>query len=213
MSDLTHYEILGVPDDAPAAQIRKGYVARARQHHPDFHTNDRPDDRRRSEAMMRRINEAWLVLGDPGARATYDQSLRPDRTTVTPEQRPVWRSASGGAHPDFVPFDGDPETGERSTAAFDTWWVDHDDTPVPGARTMPAWQQLSPPALLLAALACLGVGVIVNLMPLVGLGLMLLIFSGLAFMLIPMLAVMRSNTNEHRSQALGETKGRPRSGR
>lgn len=65
----THYDVLGVPPDAPAHAIRESYRARARQHHPDRVAGERAADE------MSRINEAYRVLGDPGRRAAYDRTL------------------------------------------------------------------------------------------------------------------------------------------
>lgn len=63
----THYVVLGVPEAADDATIRRAYVALARQHHPDVEGGD--------AARMRAINEAWATLGDPVRRARYDRSL------------------------------------------------------------------------------------------------------------------------------------------
>lgn len=62
----TYYDDLGVPPDATPDELRRAYRARARQAHPDVHGD--PD-------VMRRLNEAWRVLGDAEARRRYDRRL------------------------------------------------------------------------------------------------------------------------------------------
>lgn len=65
-----YYGLLGVAPGAPLEEIRGAYRRLARQHHPD--TSGDPG----SAAEMRRINEAWETLRDPGRRAAYDR-VRP----------------------------------------------------------------------------------------------------------------------------------------
>jgi curved DNA-binding protein CbpA len=64
----THYERLGVPTTATAADIRSAYRELARQHHPDVANGSAAVD-------MAAVNEAWRVLGDPERRAAYDATL------------------------------------------------------------------------------------------------------------------------------------------
>jgi curved DNA-binding protein CbpA len=62
-----HYEVLGVARSAPPEVIRAAYLALAKRYHPDGVS---PDAQR-----IRRINEAWRVLGRPSSRAEYDKAL------------------------------------------------------------------------------------------------------------------------------------------
>lgn len=62
-----YYEMLGVPRDANAEQIRKSYRKLARQYHPDV--NKKPG----AEAKFKQITEAYDVLSDPEKRKRYDQ--------------------------------------------------------------------------------------------------------------------------------------------
>jgi len=75
---VDHYWTLGVPDDATDQELRDAYRDLARRNHPDRVV----DPLRRVEAAerMAKVNEAWLVLGDPERRADYDRSRGP----VTP---------------------------------------------------------------------------------------------------------------------------------
>ena len=66
----SHYDVLGVSDQATAVQIRQAYRTLARRYHPD----------RRGGAPspeMAAINAAWHVLSDPARRAVYDAQRSP----------------------------------------------------------------------------------------------------------------------------------------
>ncbi len=61
------YAILGVPQDADAAAIKKAYRRLARKHHPDQNAGDTA-----AEQRFKDIGEAHAVLGDPKQREEYD---------------------------------------------------------------------------------------------------------------------------------------------
>ncbi len=63
-----YYEILGVPRDATAADIKKAFRKQARVHHPDV-----AKDKVAAEAKFKELNEANEVLSDPEKRRKYDQ--------------------------------------------------------------------------------------------------------------------------------------------
>lgn len=62
-----YYRVLGVPRDAPAAEIKSAFRKLARKYHPDI---SKEAD---AEARMKEINEAYAVLSDAERRAAYDQ--------------------------------------------------------------------------------------------------------------------------------------------
>jgi curved DNA-binding protein len=62
-----YYDVLGVPRDASAADIRKAYRALARKHHPDVSKDADAKDR------FAAISEAYEVLRDTDKRARYDR--------------------------------------------------------------------------------------------------------------------------------------------
>ena len=64
--DQDHYEVLGVPPDASAAEIKARYRELAKTHHPDISGDD-------SDRDMAKINEAYEVLSDKKRRAKYDR--------------------------------------------------------------------------------------------------------------------------------------------
>lgn len=62
-----YYQTLGVPRDASADDIKKGFRRLARKYHPDV---SKEAD---AEHKMKEVNEAYTVLSDPEKRAAYDQ--------------------------------------------------------------------------------------------------------------------------------------------
>jgi molecular chaperone DnaJ len=62
------YEVLGVPKDVNATQLKKAYHRLAMKYHPD----QNPDDPEAEEKFKEAAN-AYAVLSDPDKRARYDQ--------------------------------------------------------------------------------------------------------------------------------------------
>src|SRR4051812_40084499 len=67
----THYEIMGLAQDATPEQVKRRFRELARKFHPDLHP-DRPE----FHAVLLRINQAYDVLSDVNRRASYDLTLR-----------------------------------------------------------------------------------------------------------------------------------------
>jgi molecular chaperone DnaJ len=61
------YAILGVPQDADAATVKKTYRKLARKEHPDQNPGDA-----NAEQRFKEIGEAYAVLSDPEQRQQYD---------------------------------------------------------------------------------------------------------------------------------------------
>jgi DnaJ-domain-containing protein 1 len=76
----SHYEVLGVPRNAGGDAVRRAYLDRARQLHPDRYIDAGPNQRGAAERSMQEVNEAWRVLSDPGRRRRYDAELDPVMT-------------------------------------------------------------------------------------------------------------------------------------
>lgn len=68
MAFIDYYKILGVSKDIPQSDVKKAYLKRAKQFHPDLH----PDDPK-AKAKFQALNEAYDVIGDPEKRRKYDQ--------------------------------------------------------------------------------------------------------------------------------------------
>ena len=66
-----YYEILGVPRDASADQVKKAYRKLAMKHHPDV--SEAPD----AAEKFKEIQEAYEVLHDPQKRSIYDRGGDP----------------------------------------------------------------------------------------------------------------------------------------
>lgn len=80
--ERTARRVLGVAAAAGADEIRHAYRARAREHHPDRHSDASVEVRARHAAAFAEANEAWLLLrgadtsaamaAAPAADATFD---------------------------------------------------------------------------------------------------------------------------------------------
>tara|TARA_B100000953_G_scaffold259222_2_gene224171 strand:- start:1989 stop:2660 length:672 start_codon:yes stop_codon:yes gene_type:complete len=79
-SGQNFYKILGVPADAEHSQIRNAYLGKARKLHPDNFRNSPKEDQKRSEELMRSLNQAWTTLSNPAKRKKYDDELLSQRT-------------------------------------------------------------------------------------------------------------------------------------
>ncbi len=62
-----YYDILGLPREATADQVKQAFRRLAKQLHPDV--NKSPD----AEVQFKEAGEAYAVLSDPEKRATYDR--------------------------------------------------------------------------------------------------------------------------------------------
>ncbi len=64
-----YYAALGVPKDAPAADIKKAYRKLARKYHPDANSGDSA-----AEEKFKAVSEAYDVLSDATKRKEYDEA-------------------------------------------------------------------------------------------------------------------------------------------
>ena len=67
-ADADLYRVLQVDPSADPEVIEAAYKRLAHKYHPDHNTGDP-----QAEEQMKRINEAYRVLGRPGPRADYDR--------------------------------------------------------------------------------------------------------------------------------------------
>ena len=68
MAFIDYYKILGVDRSIPQKDVKKAYLKRAKQFHPDLH----PDDPK-AKAKFQALTEAYDVIGNPDKRARYDR--------------------------------------------------------------------------------------------------------------------------------------------
>ena len=66
--DKDYYQVLGVPKNATAAEIKKAYRKLAQQHHPDANPGNP-----QAEERFKEISAAYDVVGDSDKRTQYDQ--------------------------------------------------------------------------------------------------------------------------------------------
>lgn len=184
---VTHYEVLGVSSDATASQIRRAYLALAREYHPDYHT-DSQTAAAAAEEQMRVINLAWQVLNNDAGRAAYDRSLglRDDGGPVS--SGPIIRQPSTAFRP-YVPDDEDDD---------DSWRYEPDE--VDPQTVPPKIFLVGAPALAGLGLAIAALGIPLRERSLIVVGIICLMFSLLLFVLAPMLAMTRGMDTEERAR-------------
>jgi hypothetical protein len=71
----SYYDVLGVRPDADFEEVRRAYYRKAQLFHPDRYAGSPDPERRRVEAEMKALNEAWNTLGNSEARRRYDIEL------------------------------------------------------------------------------------------------------------------------------------------
>lgn len=76
MKEKTLYEILEVSENASGEIIEKAYKTLAKKYHPDLQEEA---NKKQAEAMMKKINEAYEILGNEEKRNRYDAELEEKR--------------------------------------------------------------------------------------------------------------------------------------
>jgi curved DNA-binding protein CbpA len=155
----THYEVLGVPRDAGAPDVRRAYVALAQRHHPDRPGGDA--DR------MREVNAAWATLGDPIARRRYDAELL---GAASAEPRPA----------SWAPTSASEEDDDRDGSFDDTVGL---------TIVLPRWMAMIPVGLFAASILLFSVGVLIGVPVLLGAAVMTFALSTLLFFAAPFAAL------------------------
>jgi curved DNA-binding protein len=90
-----YYQVLGVPNTATQADIKKAYRRLARELHPDRNPDDAAAEKRFKDA-----NEAHAVLSDPEKRKRYDE--------LGANWQAYEQSGFGGGATDWAGFGGAP---------------------------------------------------------------------------------------------------------
>lgn len=73
-----YYEILGIAQSATQEEIRKAYLNKMKDNHPDMHQDDKT-----YKEKSQLINEAYATLKNPEKRKQYDSTIRFTRPTGT----------------------------------------------------------------------------------------------------------------------------------
>ena len=76
MSKNTLYEVLEVSENASAEVIEKAYKVLAKKYHPDLQSEA---NKKSAENKMKKINEAYDILGNEEKRKEYDKALEQER--------------------------------------------------------------------------------------------------------------------------------------
>ncbi|MFM7065066.1 MAG: J domain-containing protein [Actinomycetes bacterium] len=182
---MGHYAVLGVPEGADPASVRRAYLELAREHHPDLHPAGAA--RRAAERRMQEVNEAWAVLSDPDRRLAYDRRL--GLVAGDPADGPsIVRPST-----EFTPYFEVDEDDD------DSWRFEPDEY---DPRTA-IGRGLSVAPVLCGALgaAALVGAAMLNLRQLVAVGVGLLVLSGLLFVGAPVVAMFKSQHHENRPSA------------
>ena len=67
---VNYYSVLGIGKNASKEEIKKAYHRSALKYHPDKNKNEN------SEAMFKKVVEAYEVLSDPYKKERYDNSIK-----------------------------------------------------------------------------------------------------------------------------------------
>lgn len=113
MAFIDYYKILGVQKDIAQKDVKKAYLKRAKQFHPDLH----PDDPK-AKAKFQALNEAYDVIGDPEKRKKYDQYGEQWREAEAFEQAGGTRYSSQGTGSPFDGFDFSSFKGGEGFSSF-----------------------------------------------------------------------------------------------
>jgi hypothetical protein len=176
------YEVLGVRQGSGQAEIRRAYLALARQHHPDAHTGDGEVAKARAEARMRQINDAWALLSDPDRKRRYDATVGPTSSSASQAARAV-------PSPGWRPRRDD----DAWMHDFEAWKHDTDDVVPPeqppsvGRTTL----TILPVGLFGVSIAAGCVAMVLQSRPLLALSFVGVAMAALLFLLLPMLAMAR----------------------
>lgn len=77
---MTHYEKLGLSENATQKEIKDAYKNLVKKYHPDVYQGDKAY----AEKMIKEINGAYDILSNPIEKAKYDEEINPPTYTYTP---------------------------------------------------------------------------------------------------------------------------------
>ena len=74
---ITHYQLLGIPENADARQIKTAYRSMAKRFHPDANKGSEA-----AAELFRQLNEAYRILCDEQLRKVYDRKISAQHQTA-----------------------------------------------------------------------------------------------------------------------------------
>jgi len=133
-----YYKVLGVVRNASAQEIDEAYRRLVRENHPDLHPGDK-----RKEETLRKVNEAYQVLGNPAKRKEYDELLAGVAQNRTPAAGSTKAQPTGSRLGTVystmmagrVTVAQTPTPNKRSTARLEIW-VTEEEARAGGVRTI-----------------------------------------------------------------------------
>ena len=119
MAFIDYYKILGGDKSIPQKDVKRAYLKRAKQFHPDLH----PDDPK-AKAKFQALTEAYDVIGDPEKRAKYDKYGEQWKQAEAYEKAGAGFGGYGGAQGNlFEGFDFS-SFGSGGTGGFSSFFQD-----------------------------------------------------------------------------------------
>jgi len=95
--DQSYFELLNVPRDADAKQIKRAYFSLSKVYHPDrYFRANLGDYSARLERIFRKLVEAYELLSDPATRAEIERTMG---AMPEPEPEPAAEASEAGTAP------------------------------------------------------------------------------------------------------------------
>ena len=107
--DKTYYEVLNLPEDASAEELKQAYRSLIKIWHPDLNPNKADAGK-----VAQEINEAYGVLSDPIKRSQYDEYL----SMIRPKPK---AAAASGENEDTVQPDPAENEPDYSNMSFEEY--------------------------------------------------------------------------------------------
>lgn len=102
LNNKNHYVILDVKPDATTVEIKKAYRKLMSTYHPDRYM-DNETKRKAATEVMKKLNEAYEVLGDDLKRKSYDITVRATSTMKSAASAPASKGPTSGPSPKAKP--------------------------------------------------------------------------------------------------------------
>jgi curved DNA-binding protein CbpA len=88
LSELTAFQLLGIPAEATADAVDAAFRAESRRLHPDrLAAGATPDFKTKANAVFKAVGDSYRTLRDPESRAAYESELRARVDAVAEEAR------------------------------------------------------------------------------------------------------------------------------